>query len=143
MRRMDSAKASGSSSSGVMSLKTMPWLRESRGRRECSAARSVARACTPRPRSWTPLHVLQLDRTPELVERARLDLPHALARDPEVLAGLRERARHAVVEAVADAEDLLLALAQRAQQPVDLLVLELELDETLDRGRRLAQILGR
>ena len=49
----------------------------------------------------------------------------------------------AVVEAVADAQDLLLALAQRAQQPVELLVLELQLDQALDRDRRLAQVLGR
>src|SRR5512143_2043795 len=87
------------------------------------------------------VHLLQLDRAPQLLQRARLDLAHALARDAEEPARLGERARHAVVEAVADAHDLLLALAERAQQAADLLVLELQLDEALDRGRRLGQVL--
>src|SRR5215831_14201648 len=88
------------------------------------------------------LELLELQGAPQLLEGPRFDLPHPLPRDAEVLAGLRQRTRHAVVEAVADAQDLLLALAERAQQSVEVLVLELELDQPLDRGRRLAEVLG-
>src|SRR5437867_13008270 len=93
--------------------------------------------------SRLPLGVVILEGVPQLVERPRLDLPHPLARDPEVLAGLGQGASHAVVEAVADPEDLLLAPAERAQQAVELLVLELELHQALDGGRGLAEILAR
>src|SRR5262245_6732260 len=93
-----------------------------------------------------PRRALQLvvfDRTAQLVERTRLDLTHPLARDAEMLSGLREGARDPVVEAVADPQDLLLTLAERAQQPIQLLVLELQLHQAFHGCRRLAQVLGR
>src|SRR5215470_12535658 len=89
------------------------------------------------------LELLVLEGAPQLVEGACLDLAHALARDAEMEPGLGEGAGDAVVETVADAQDLFFTLAQRAQLPVDLLVLELDLDQALDRGGRLAEILGR
>src|ERR1041384_6280845 len=82
------------------------------------------------------VEVGEVDRAPELRQRARLDLADPLARDAEMLAGLLERAGDAVVETVADAQDLLLALRERAEQAVELLVLELELDQALHRHRR-------
>src|ERR1051325_4148960 len=84
------------------------------------------------------VEVGEVDRAPELRQRARLDLADPLARDAEMLAGLLERAGDAVVETVADAQDLLLALRERAEQAVELLVLELELDQALHRHRRPA-----
>src|SRR5436190_9539833 len=90
-----------------------------------------------------PLELMVFERTPQLLECSGLDLPHPLARDTEVLACLRQRARHAVIEAVADAEDLLLALTERAQQSIELLVLELDLHQALDRRRGFAEILAR
>src|ERR1051325_3853458 len=88
------------------------------------------------------VEVGEVDRAPELRQRARLDLADPLARDAEMLAGLLERAGDAVVETVADAQDLLLALRERAEQAVELLVLELELDQALHRHRRAADVLG-
>jgi hypothetical protein len=79
----------------------------------------------------------------QLAERPRFDLADALARDSEVSARLGQRASDSVVEAVADSQDLLLALAERAQQPIEFLVLELELDQALDRERGLAEVLAR
>src|SRR2546423_13230439 len=87
--------------------------------RGASAARSMHHLAV------RPVLVGEVDRAPQLGERAGLDLAHALARDAEVLAGLRERARDPVVEAIADAQHLLFALRPRAQEAVDLLVLEL------------------
>src|ERR1051325_5667780 len=88
------------------------------------------------------VEVGEVDRAPELRQRARLDLADPLARDAEMLAGLLERAGDAVVETVADAQDLLLALRERAEQAVELLVLELELDQALHRHRRPAAVLA-
>src|ERR1041384_6360893 len=51
------------------------------------------------------VEVGEVDRAPELRQRARLDLADPLARDAEMLAGLLERAGDAVVETVADAPD--------------------------------------
>src|ERR1043166_1785868 len=82
------------------------------------------------------VEVGEVDRAPELRQRARLDLADPLARDAEMLAGLLERAGDAVVETVADAQDLLLALRERAEQAVELFVLELGLDPALHRHRR-------
>src|SRR5439155_887905 len=92
-------------------------------------------------RSRGVVELLELERAPQLLERAGLDLANPLAGDAEMLPGLRQRASHAVMEPVADPQDLLLALAQRAQHAVDLLVLELQLDEMLDRRGGLAQVL--
>src|SRR5260221_10615972 len=72
------------------------------------------------------VQVGEVDRAPELRQRSHLDLADSLARNAEMLAGLLERARDAVVEAVADAQDLLLALRERAEQAVELLLLQLE-----------------
>src|SRR5262245_54921159 len=94
-------------------------------------------------RRGAAVHLQELDGAAQLLERASFDLAHALPRDPEVSAGLRQGARDAVVESVADPEDLFLALAQRTQQPVQLLVLELELDQALHGQRRLPQVLER
>jgi len=85
---------------------------------------------------------VERERLAQFVERTRLDLTHALAGDAEALAGLLQRVRDPILEAVPDAQDLLLALAERAQQAIDLLVLELEVDQMLDRRGRPAEVLG-
>src|SRR5437762_5926545 len=144
-RSIVARNASGESSSGMMSLNRMPRFGKSGTSRMWSSSRIIRGA--RRARSMDDLAALvvqvrEVDRAPELGQRARFDLPHPLARDAEMLAGLLERPRDAVVEAVADAQDLLLALGQRAKQPVDLLVLELELDQALHRHRWPADVLG-
>src|SRR4029079_19488679 len=86
--------------------------------------------------------VVSIDGAAQLVEGARFDLAHALPGDAEPLAGLCERPVSAGEEAVAQPEDLFFACGERAQQAVDLLVLELDLDHLLDRMGSFAEILG-
>src|ERR1044072_2773325 len=88
------------------------------------------------------VEVGEVDRAPELRQRARLDLADPLARDAEMLAGLLERAGDAVVENLADARPLPRARRGGAERAVELLVLELELDQALHRHRRPADVLG-
>src|SRR6185503_7565961 len=143
--------ASGDWSMGMMSLNLMPFFGKSGTSRTWSSRRIMRRSAGSLP--WAggsvddlavlAVHVREVDGAAQLRQRARLDLAHALARDAEVLAGLGKRPRDAVVEAVPDAQHLFLALRQRAQQPIQLLVLELQLDQPLDAHRGTAQVLGR
>src|SRR5262249_7498096 len=90
-----------------------------------------------------PFELVDFERVAQLLEGASLDLSHPLARDPEMLSSLGQGARHPIEEAVPDAQDLLLPLTEGAQEAVQLLVLELDLDQALDRRGGLPQILGR
>src|SRR5580765_6441528 len=127
-RRMHSANADGSDSIGVMSLNRMPRFGKS-GTSRMKSRRSIT-ARPPRSlhgRAALAVEFLHFDRAPQLLERTGLDLAHALARDPEVFAGLLQRTRDAVLESEADAQHLLLALAERVQNAIHALVLELQL----------------
>src|SRR5262245_14293447 len=110
-------------------------------RRRCAtrlrSTGSVSRRTPSRPR-WTvacptysirakreALHAvseaLRLRKTLELLEGVVLDLADALARDPERLADLLERARLRSVEAVAQLDDASLALGKGRQSELDVL----------------------
>src|SRR5204862_6221778 len=70
----------------------------------------------------------------ELLERTRLDLPHPLARDPELPPDRVERRRVAVaVQPVAQLQDLLLAVRQVRQRLLQHLLLEADVELLLRR----------
>jgi len=90
--RTASANTSGVPMSSVMSLKRTPFL-GSRARRGCSGQVLHWRFSSPGVSAYARPESAKLDRCPELLQRARLDLAHAFTRDPEVIAGLLQRPR--------------------------------------------------
>src|SRR3954451_8017049 len=93
------------------------WVRAMQGRRERRYAgisvrpRTPQRACPARPGGTDFIPIRALSRSvaeielqrgrgqPQLAQRARLELPHPLARDAEPVADVLERPRRPAVEA--------------------------------------------
>src|SRR5687768_8226027 len=108
-------KAAPSARSGVMSLKTMPFLGKS-GMSRTKARRSTAAAATRLD------HSAALGDAPQPGQAALFELPHALAGEAELLSHLFQRHALAAAEAETHFQNLALAVAHLVQGLAQLVV---------------------
>eukprot|EP00964_Phaeocystis_antarctica_P141643 scaffold106720_cov62-Phaeocystis_antarctica.AAC.5 len=132
------AAAATESRSAACSARMLPSTKTEEGNRQrlLRWGRSSRRSgglnpCASTSRSLASIHVhrlalhvlfehVRVGGRSQLLQRARLDLPYALAGDRHRAADLRERARPAVAQAVAHAQHVRLALRQLAvEEPVE------------------------